>query len=67
MFLLLNSSFLSLYNNTFIIHLPWYIILLINEKSFLAFRIILHRAGKNIPCYECSSYAPYHLHSAYEI
>jgi hypothetical protein len=37
MFLLLHSSFLSLYNNTFIIHLPWHIILLIKEKSFSAF------------------------------
>jgi hypothetical protein len=37
------------------------------QKSFTAFRIILHRAGKNICCCEFTSYASYHLHSAYEM
>jgi hypothetical protein len=47
--------------------LPWHIVLLINQKSFTAFRIILHRAEKNICCCEFTSYASYHLHSAYEM
>jgi hypothetical protein len=56
-----------LFNNTFMIHLPWHIVLLINQKSFTAFRNILHLVRKNICCFEFTSYASYHLHSSYKM
>jgi hypothetical protein len=47
-------------------HLPSHFIVLINKKSFPVFRIIFHHVGKNIPCYEFTFYAYYHINSGYE-
>jgi hypothetical protein len=65
-FWLLLSQLYCSCNNTFIIHLPWHSVILINEKPFPVFQIIVHSVG-NIPFYEVTFYASYHLYSAYEI
>jgi hypothetical protein len=41
--------------------MPWHVIIFMNVKYFPVLRIIPHREGKNIPCYEFTFYTTYIL------